>query len=212
MTSLTAYSHGLFMFWIKFLYAFLIRSEGKDRFRLLWKLPENSDKPVTSRKAECFPPSVPGPYWIQRCTYRRLQHWQTICSRRKGRCQTDTHRMAICYKGRPLTHFRHRCQNLPALTVIASTNCSFQEDVPIRIDAFALWTSLSTVFWNRKMCFFRETVVEDTLVRQDTIKERQPWRAVCHSAQIHGIRDSNMNLMLQNWAELRIAQSNSQII
>jgi hypothetical protein len=66
-----------------------------------------------------------------------------------------THRMAIYYKGRPFTYFRQRCHNLPALTVIASTNCSFQEDVPIRIDAFALWTSLSTVFWNRKMCFFR---------------------------------------------------------
>jgi len=100
--------------------------------------------------------------------FKDARTWECNTGRRfvlEGRCQTGTHRTAICYKGRLLTH-------LPALTVIASTNCSFQEDVPIRIDAFALWTSLSTVFWNRKMCFFRETLVGDTLVRQDTIKER----------------------------------------
>jgi hypothetical protein len=64
------------------------------------------------------------------------------------------------YRGCPLTHCRHRCQYLPALTVIASTNCSFQEDVPIKIDAFALWTSLSTVFWNREMYYVAETLVQ----------------------------------------------------
>lgn len=36
--------------------------------------------------------------------------------------------------------------HIPALTVIASTNCSFQDDVPIRSEAFALCTNLSTVF------------------------------------------------------------------
>jgi hypothetical protein len=47
-----------------------------------------------------------------------------------------------------------RRKNLPGLTVIASTNCSFQEDVPMRIEAFALWTSLSTVFCNiNAMCW-----------------------------------------------------------
>lgn len=35
---------------------------------------------------------------------------------------------------------------LPGLTVIASANCSFQEDVPISKEAFALCTNLSTVF------------------------------------------------------------------
>lgn len=35
---------------------------------------------------------------------------------------------------------------LPALTVIASKNCSFQDDVPNDIDTFAFWNSLSTVF------------------------------------------------------------------
>jgi hypothetical protein len=47
-----------------------------------------------------------------------------------------------------------RSKNLPGLTVMASMNCSFQEDVPMRIEAFALWTSLSTVFCNTKtMCW-----------------------------------------------------------
>lgn len=35
---------------------------------------------------------------------------------------------------------------LPAVTVNASANCSFHDDVPIRSDAFALCTNLSTVF------------------------------------------------------------------
>ena len=39
---------------------------------------------------------------------------------------------------------------LPAVTVSASTNCSFHEDVPIKIEAFALWTNLSTVFYGLK--------------------------------------------------------------
>jgi len=37
-------------------------------------------------------------------------------------------------------------QFLPALTLSASINCSFHEEVPTNKDAFALWTSLSTVF------------------------------------------------------------------
>ena len=37
--------------------------------------------------------------------------------------------------------------SVPALTVKASTNCSFQDEVPIKIDAFALCTNLSTVFY-----------------------------------------------------------------
>lgn len=39
---------------------------------------------------------------------------------------------------------------LPGLTVKASMNCSFHEDDPIRIDALALCTSLSTVFCKEK--------------------------------------------------------------
>lgn len=35
---------------------------------------------------------------------------------------------------------------LPGLTVSASKNCSFQDEVPIRREAFALCTNLSTVF------------------------------------------------------------------
>lgn len=39
-----------------------------------------------------------------------------------------------------------KMKSLPELAVNASENCSFQDDVPINIEAFALCTSLSTVF------------------------------------------------------------------
>lgn len=41
----------------------------------------------------------------------------------------------------------YRC-HVPALTVNASMNCSFHDDVPIRSEAFALCTNLSTVLCN----------------------------------------------------------------
>lgn len=44
----------------------------------------------------------------------------------------------------------------PGLTVNASENCSFHDDVPMSKEAFALCTNLSTVFWNENHKIMRE--------------------------------------------------------
>lgn len=40
---------------------------------------------------------------------------------------------------------------LPGVSVSASTNCSFHEDVPSSMDAFARCTSLSIVFYAKRI-------------------------------------------------------------
>lgn len=51
-----------------------------------------------------------------------------------------------CISNDDLTIFVKISVSLPELAVNASVNCSFHDEVPMIMEAFALWTNLSTVF------------------------------------------------------------------
>lgn len=63
----------------------------------------------------------------------------------------------------------------PAFTVKASTNCSFHDDVPIRRDAFALCTNLSTVFcWQEMKKLIKFNSIEQ---ERSVMKNSNQWLA-----------------------------------